>query len=150
MQAEFYGVLPVTKGIFGPLQQNAVRWGNRLKQAAAVCNGLTVINKSTVVGEEFEQSLFKAVEARFKVVAVLIYAVLMCAVSMCRAPCIACGQACTCLFNSIHSAARPQVQGCVLKWPDAPNVSRMSHAAKRNHMLLSDSKSKAVIVSAEP
>lgn len=48
------------------MQQNAVRWSNRLKQAAAVCNGLTVINKSTVVGEEFEQSLFKAVEARFK------------------------------------------------------------------------------------
>ena len=48
------------------LQQNAMRWNNRLKQAIAVCNGLAFINK-TVVGIDMEQLMFKAVEARFLV-----------------------------------------------------------------------------------
>ncbi|KAL3131606.1 hypothetical protein ABBQ38_007903 [Trebouxia sp. C0009 RCD-2024] len=64
--AEFHGMLPVAEGVFQPLQQNAMRWSNWLKQAMAVCHGLTFINKSTAVGEGFEQGLFKAVEARFQ------------------------------------------------------------------------------------
>ena len=66
MQAELHGVIPVTDGCFEPLQQSAIRWSNALRQAAAVCNSLTLINKTTVVGEEVEQKLFKLVEARFK------------------------------------------------------------------------------------
>jgi hypothetical protein len=66
VQAELHGVIPVTDGSFEPLQQNAIRWSNALRQAAAVCNGLTLVNKATVVGEEVEQKLFKMVEARFK------------------------------------------------------------------------------------
>ena len=38
-----------------------------LTQAAAACNGLIMVNKSTVVGDELETALFKAVEARFLV-----------------------------------------------------------------------------------
>ena len=66
MQAEWHGIVPVTNGAFEPIQSSAVRWSNQLKQAAAVCNELTMINKSTIVGEDMEQKLFKAVEARFK------------------------------------------------------------------------------------
>ena len=66
MQAELHGVIPVTDGRFEPLQQSAVRWSNALRQAAAVCNGLTLVNKTMVIGEEVEQKLFKLVEARFK------------------------------------------------------------------------------------
>ena len=66
MQAELHGVIPVTDGRFEPLQQSAVRWSNSLRQAAAVCNGLTLVNKTMVIGEEVEQKLFKLVEARFK------------------------------------------------------------------------------------
>ena len=77
MQTELHGVLPVKHTAvlkdsvkhshFEPLQQTAVAWNNSLKQAAAVCNSLTVINKHTVVGADMERSLFKAVEARFLV-----------------------------------------------------------------------------------
>lgn len=66
MQAELHGIIPVSNGSFEPLQQSAIRWSNALRQAAAVCNGLTLINKTTVVGEEVEQKVFKLVEARFK------------------------------------------------------------------------------------
>ena len=60
-------MLPVSKGVFEPLQRSALGWSNRLRQAAAVCNGLTMINRSTVVGDIMERSLFQAVEARFLV-----------------------------------------------------------------------------------
>ncbi len=59
-------MLPVHKGQFESLQQNALRWNNRLRQALAVCNGLSWINK-TLVGVDMERSMFKAVEARFLV-----------------------------------------------------------------------------------
>ncbi len=67
MQAKLHGMLPVSNGVFEPLQSSAIRWSNKLRQAAAVCNGLTMINKSTIAGDEVERSLFKAVEARFLV-----------------------------------------------------------------------------------
>jgi hypothetical protein len=67
MQTELAGVLPVHKGEFQPIQQSALRWSNRLKQAVAVCNSLTMVNKNTVVGVDMERSMFKAVEARFLV-----------------------------------------------------------------------------------
>lgn len=66
MQAALHGVLPVHKGQFETLQQNAMRWDNQLRQAMAVCNGLVLINK-TVVGMDLERNMFKAVEARFLV-----------------------------------------------------------------------------------
>ena len=72
MQAALHGVLPVHKGQFETLQQNAMRWNNRLRQAMAVCNGLALINK-TVVGVDMERSMFKAVEARFLVGAYVLY-----------------------------------------------------------------------------
>ncbi|KAL0023496.1 hypothetical protein WJX79_002152 [Trebouxia sp. C0005] len=62
--AALHGVLPVQEGQFESLQQNALRWNNRLRQALAVCNGLSWINK-TLVGVDMERSMFKAVEARF-------------------------------------------------------------------------------------
>lgn len=61
------GVVPVNQSQFGTLQQTAVHWSSTLKQAAAVCNSLTMVNKHTVAGVDVERSLFKAVEARFKV-----------------------------------------------------------------------------------
>lgn len=67
MQAELQGVLPVQQGMFQGMQQTALRWPNRLKQAAAVCNGLTMVGKHTVVGLDMERTMFKAVEARFLV-----------------------------------------------------------------------------------
>ena len=67
MQAELHGMLPVTDQVFEPLQSSALRWSNQLRQAAAVCNGLTMINKSTIAGDRMERSLFKTVEARFLV-----------------------------------------------------------------------------------
>ena len=66
VQAALHGVLPVQQGQFDTLQQNGMRWSNRLKQAMAVCNGLSWINKM-VVGLDMERSMFKAVEARFLV-----------------------------------------------------------------------------------
>ncbi|DBA71770.1 TPA: hypothetical protein ACH3X2_011036 [Trebouxia sp. C0005] len=65
LQTELAGVLPVHKGEFQPIQQSALRWSNRLKQAVAVCNSLTMVNKNTVVGVNMERSMFKAVEALF-------------------------------------------------------------------------------------
>ena len=66
LQAEWHGAVPVKEGSFEPLQQITTRWSNRLKQAIAVCHGLTWVNRTMVVGEEMEQRLFKSVEARFK------------------------------------------------------------------------------------
>ena len=66
LQVGLHGVVPVTRGCFEPLQENAIMWSNRLKQAFAVCNGLTMFNKNTVVGDDLGHCLFKLVEARFK------------------------------------------------------------------------------------
>ena len=60
-------MLPVEEGQFLGMQCMAMRWPNRLKQAAAVCNSLTLINKSQVVGDAADKQAFKAVEARFVV-----------------------------------------------------------------------------------
>lgn len=67
LQAELHGVLPVNFGCFGSLQHSAVHWNDTLKQAAAVCHSLTMVNKSTAAGVDLERSLFKAVEAHFLV-----------------------------------------------------------------------------------
>ena len=67
LQAELHGVLPVSNSCFEPLQQTAVSWSNTMKQAAAVCNSLSMVNKLRVVGADVERSLFKAVEGRFRV-----------------------------------------------------------------------------------
>ena len=67
MQAELHGVMPVHKGEFQVLQKSALQWGNRLKQAVAVCNSLNMVNKTTVGGNDMERAMFKAVEARFLV-----------------------------------------------------------------------------------
>ncbi|DBA65621.1 TPA: hypothetical protein ACH3X2_002681 [Trebouxia sp. C0005] len=63
--SDLHGVIPVVGGQFLSLQSDAIRWPNGLKQAAAVCNSLTLISKSKVVGELGERRAFNAVEARF-------------------------------------------------------------------------------------
>ena len=90
LQAELHGIVPVADGQFQVLQQTAVNWSNRLKQALASCHGLTVVNRTTVVGDEVERSLFKAVEARYRVrddmlLCCVCCAVLCCAVLSCSA-----------------------------------------------------------------
>lgn len=60
-------MLPVNNGSFQPLQHCAAYWNDRLKQAAAVCNGLTWVSKRSVVGDDLETKLFVMVEARFVV-----------------------------------------------------------------------------------
>ncbi len=55
------------KDNFQSLQQNALRWSNRLKQAFAVCNSLNMVSKTAVAGVDMERTLFKLVEARFLV-----------------------------------------------------------------------------------
>ena len=67
MQSDLHGMIPVVGGHFLSLQTDAIRWPNGLKQAAAVCNSLTLISKSKVVGELGERRAFNAVEARFVV-----------------------------------------------------------------------------------
>ena len=67
LQVRLHGVLPVKNGSFQPLQQCAAYWNDRLKQAAAVCNGLTWVSKRSVVGNNLEIKLFAMVEARFVV-----------------------------------------------------------------------------------
>ena len=67
VQPELHGMVPVEGGQFGGLQRMAMRWPNRLKQAAAVCNSLTLINRKQVVGDAADKQAFKAVEAQFVV-----------------------------------------------------------------------------------
>ncbi len=67
MQSDLHGMIPVVGGQFLSLQSDAIRWPSGLKQAAAVCNSLTLISKSKVVGELGERRAFNAVEARFVV-----------------------------------------------------------------------------------
>ena len=62
-----HGVVPADNGELGSLQQSAVQWSNRLRQAAAVCHGLTRVHKTLVVGDITERRLFKLVEAQFVV-----------------------------------------------------------------------------------
>jgi hypothetical protein len=59
--------VPVEQGSFTGLQSMAMRWPNRLKQALAVCNSLTLIGKNQLVGDDADKQAFKAVEARFLV-----------------------------------------------------------------------------------
>lgn len=73
-------MVPASNGRFEALQQNAVQWHNRLKQAAAVCNGLTMISKTLVVGDDMERKLFKGVEARFLVGQALLHVLVCCRV----------------------------------------------------------------------
>ena len=65
LQAHLHVVLPLHQAAFTSLQQSALRWSNRLKQAWAVCHSLNMVSKSVVAGVDMERALFKAVEARF-------------------------------------------------------------------------------------
>ena len=67
LQPELYGMLPVEGGQFTGLQRSAARWPDSLKQAAAMCTSLTLVNKRQVVGDLADKQAFKAVEARFLV-----------------------------------------------------------------------------------
>ena len=67
MQPTLQGLLPVRNGEFTTLQKNAFKWPDRLKQAVAVCNALTLINRTHVVGDGPEREAFQAVEAQFLV-----------------------------------------------------------------------------------
>ena len=67
LQAKLHGVIPVEQGCFEPLQQNAAYWNLHLKQAAAVCNGLTWVSKNNVAGADLDRKLFSMVEARYVV-----------------------------------------------------------------------------------
>ncbi|KAL0024457.1 hypothetical protein WJX77_006172 [Trebouxia sp. C0004] len=63
--AELHGLVPVEQGSFTGLQSVARRWPNRLKQALAVCNSLTLIGRNQLVGDDADKQAFQAVEARF-------------------------------------------------------------------------------------
>ena len=67
LQPELHGMLPVEGGAFTGLQQTATRWPEQLKTAVAVCNSLTLVNKTQVVGDLADKQAFTAVEARFLV-----------------------------------------------------------------------------------
>lgn len=67
MQPELHGMVPVEDGELGGLHQMAMHWPLRLKQAVAVCNSLTLIGKSQVVGDLADKQAFKAIEACFLV-----------------------------------------------------------------------------------
>lgn len=54
-------------GCFRPLQQSAAYWSVRLRQAAAVCHGLTWVSRKSLAGDNLERRLFDMVEARFLV-----------------------------------------------------------------------------------
>ena len=67
MQPELQGMLPIVKGKFAALQHSAVQWPNSLRQCAAACNSLNLINRRHVVGDVADYTAFKACEARFVV-----------------------------------------------------------------------------------
>ena len=67
LQPELHGFVPVTAGAFEALQQDPVQWSNSLKQCAAVCNSLNLVNRQEVVGDLADFTAFKACEARFLV-----------------------------------------------------------------------------------
>ena len=67
VQPELHGMLPVEEGHFTGLQQLATRWSDQLKTAAALCNSLTLVSKTNLVGDLADKQAFSAVEARFLV-----------------------------------------------------------------------------------
>ena len=67
MQPELHGFVPVDAGAFEDLQQDPVHWSNSLKQCAAVCNSLNLVNRQEVVGDLADYTAFKACEACFLV-----------------------------------------------------------------------------------
>ncbi len=68
LQLDVHGMVPVIPKAFAPLQKGAVIWPNRLRQAAAVCNALTYLDRGITVGDAAEKTLFKAVGAQFLVI----------------------------------------------------------------------------------
>ena len=67
MQPKLQGMLPIVKGKFAALQPSAVQWPNSVKQSAAVCNSLNLVNRVKVVGDVADFAAFKACEACFLV-----------------------------------------------------------------------------------
>lgn len=67
VQPELQGILPVVDGKFEALRRSSVQWPNSLKQCAAVCNSLNLVNKRDVVGDAADFAAFRASEARFLV-----------------------------------------------------------------------------------
>ena len=67
LQAELHGIIPANGGKFEGLQQSAMRWSNRLRQAAGVCHSITMVHKTVLAREPMERSMFKLVEAQFLV-----------------------------------------------------------------------------------
>lgn len=67
MQPELHGLVPVEQGSYTGLHSMAMGWPDRLKQALAVCNSLTLIGRNQLVGDDADKQAFKAVEARFLV-----------------------------------------------------------------------------------
>ena len=65
-------MIPVEGGRLASLQRTAIHWPVRLKQAAALCNSLNLINKHQMVGDLADQQSFKAVEAQFLVISFLL------------------------------------------------------------------------------
>ena len=60
-------MVEIHRGEFKPLQCNAAYWSSHLKQAVAICNGLTWVSKNMLVGDDLDRKLFKMVEAHFAV-----------------------------------------------------------------------------------
>lgn len=67
VQPELQGMLPVVGGSFAALRRSALQWPNSLKQCAAVCNSLNLVNRQDVVGDAADFAAFRACEARFLV-----------------------------------------------------------------------------------
>ena len=67
MQPRLHGMLPVANSKFRKVQQSAVKWPASLKQCAALCNSLTLVNKGVLVGDAADLAAFKACEATFLV-----------------------------------------------------------------------------------
>ena len=67
MQPKLQGMLPVVDSKFAALQQSAVQWPNSVKQSAATCNSLNMVNKVKMVGDQADYEAFRACEARFLV-----------------------------------------------------------------------------------
>ena len=68
VQPDFHGLVPVIHKAFAPLQKGALIWPNRLRQAAAVCNSLTYLDRGITVGDAAQKTLLKVVEAHFLVI----------------------------------------------------------------------------------
>ena len=68
VQPDFHGMVPVIHKAFAPLQKGALIWPNRLRQAAAVCNSLTYLDRGITVGDAAQKTLLKVVEGQFLVI----------------------------------------------------------------------------------